>query len=465
MSFISLQSFRSNSESDMSENCVVLDAKAYQNEGNRRLKNHNDVKGAIEAYTKAIILSKSNYLYYNNRAMAYLLLRDNEKAIADCNLSLDLCKNVKAYCRKASALGHQQKFDEGITQVLKALDIDPKDKESSQVLETLLKDKNITQTLEEEDDTPQGLANKKLNERLIQKRASDLCEEGKLYIKNNNFHAGIESFTKAITLCPTSYKYYNYRAIAHKINGDYKKALSDCDNSWTIHKNIDAYNLKGSILSKQKKFNEGLECIVSCLEIDPDHEESILLHEKISKSKQGRNRAQTMTFPTARNMNTNKNKMAKKGKLLQQISEKGELLKSPSKLMSKLSSPKNSDREEEVPWYDIPTRHTRSNESGTKHGSIRILDKFEWQDLPVEYARVGVVKSHDSRGATKAVRMKQIEKKMEVPTPIRSFFTNVYIIVVGAVQRSLSTDGTRRASVSPEIRRTRSRGSMTPVGV
>ena len=463
MSFISLQAFRSNSESDMSENCVVLDAKAYQNEGNRRLKNYNDIKGAIEAYTKAIIISKSNYLYYNNRAAAYLLIHEDEKAITDCDASLDLCKNVKAYCRKASALGHQRKYNEGITQVLKALDMEPRDKESSQVLESLVKDKNMVH-IPEEEDTPEGLANKKLNERLIQKRASDLCDEGKLYIKNNNFQAGIESFTMAITLCPSSYKYFNYRAIAYKINGDYKKTIHDCDKSWSLHKNIDAYNLKGSVLSKQKKYDDAIECIMLCLEIDPDHKESILLHEQISKDKQGRNRASTIAL--TKNVTTNNiKKLSTKGKLLRHMSEKGDLLKSPSKLISKIGSPKHSERDEDVPWYEVPTRHVRSSEAGvTKQGGVRILDKFEWQDLPVEYARVGV-KIHDSRG-TKAVRMKQLEKKVEVPSPVRDFFMNVYIVCAGALQRSVSTDAVRRASVSPEVKqRSRSRGGLTPVGV
>lgn len=449
MSFISLQSFQSRSESDMSEDCVVFDAEAYENEGNRRLKKHNDIRGAIEAYTKAIILSKSNYLYYNNRAMAYLLLYDAEKAIADCDASLDLCKNVKAYCRKASAYGYLKKFDEGITIVLKALDMDPKDKESSQVLERLLKDKSNV-NFPEEDETPEGQANKILNERLIEKLASDLCNEGKTYIKNNDFKFGVECFTKAITLSPTSYKYLNCRAVAHQINGDYKRALEDCDKSWSIHKNIDAYNLKSSILSKQKKFNDAIDCILLCLEIDPNHTESILLHEQISKNKLGRNRAETVTLK----------KLNKPPKM----SKREKLLRSPSKFMSKLGSPKNSDKDDEIPWYEVPTRHIRSNRINEVHGSIRIVDKFEWDDLPPEYARVTNLKSMDNRGA-KSVRMKQIAKKEDEPSPIRDFFTNVYIVIVGAVQRSLSTDGTRRSSVSPDVRRrSRVKASLTQVG-
>ena len=104
-----------NNNNDMNYNDdVVFDASTYHNEGNRRLKYQNDIKGAIDAFTKAINLSKNtNYMYYNDRANAYLLRYENEKAINDCNASLEICKNVKAYCRKALALGRLSRYDEG----------------------------------------------------------------------------------------------------------------------------------------------------------------------------------------------------------------------------------------------------------------------------------------------------------------------------------------------------------------
>lgn len=272
MSLISPQSFRSEN-SEASDGTVVLDAEAYKNEGNRRLK-QNDVRGSIEAYTKAIILSKTNYVYYNNRAVPYLMVHEYQKAINDCNSSLDLCKNVKAYCRKASALGMMGQFEEGISMVLKALDINPKDKESAVVLETLVKDKNNLQVVEE-DDTPAGIAIRETNEKYVKKRANDLVAEGKSHVRQNNFDEGINCFTQAITLCPSSYKYYFFRAMAHKINGDYKKAIHDCDKSWRLHKNVEAYNLKGSILNKMKKHNEATDCIMKCLELDSTNKDAL----------------------------------------------------------------------------------------------------------------------------------------------------------------------------------------------
>lgn len=447
MSFSSLQP----DSSDMLGDNIVLDAEAYKNEGSRRLKNYNDVQGAVKAYTKAILLSKSNYIYYNHRAMAYLLLNDSENAIKDCNTSLELCKNITAHCRKATALGKLRRFDEGITAVLKALDMDPKDVESSKALETLLKDQSRS-SFRKEDDTPQGIANKELNEKLIQRRAGDLCEEGKELIRMNNYKDGINCMTQAITLSPSSYKFYNFRALSHKLNGDYKKALIDCEKSWQLHKNVDAYNLKGSILSKQKKYNDAIDCIVLCLEIDPEHKDSILLHEQIHKRKQGRNRAVTLTINTAHGK---KGKWAKKGT----DAVMPAMLKSPSKFMSKLSSPTNSDREED-PWHNVSSKHTRSETAVKKNGAIRIVDRFEWQDFPAEHSRANM-KYAENRGA-KTVRMKTIQKKPEEVSRFKQLCSNAYIFCVGAVMRAMSTDGVRRASVSPEVKRRRSRG-LTPV--
>jgi tetratricopeptide (TPR) repeat protein len=423
---------------------LVLDAESYKDEGNRRLKNYNDISGAIQAYSKAIILSKSNHLYYINRAVAYLLLEEYDNCISDCDASLDLCKNVKAYCRKASALGKMGKTNQAVTIILKALDMDSKDKESSIVLETLVIDKGKGKhRAEEEDDSPQGKANKLQNENLIKKRASDLCKEGNSLVRKNNFKDGVACFTKAIILCPAAHKYYFLRAMAHKLNGDYKKALLDCDSSWKLHDNIAAYNLKASILSNKKKYDDALDCVMKCLEIDPENEESIKLHETISKDRLSRNRSPTIG-------------LIEKQKVRQKTAK---IKTEPSFMMKKLGSPK-SNKDVDVPWHQLPVKHTR-NEVSIKRGNVRIVDRFEWDDLPVEYS---YRKNHSHRKA-KPVRMKQIPK-IEKMSPIKAYCTNIYILIVGSVQRLLSTEASRKASVSPTLtRRSRNGNGLTQVGI
>lgn len=455
MSFISLQSIQSENSEVSSEGTVVLDAEAYKNEGNRRLK-QNDIRGSIEAYTKAIILSKTNYIYYNNRAVPYLMIHEYQKAIADCNSSLDLCKNVKAYCRKASALGMMGQFEDGITTVLKALDINPKDNESAVVLETLVKDKNKLQ-IDEEDNTPAGIAIREQNEKYIKKRASDLVADGKSHVRRNNFDEGLNCFTQAITLCPSSYKYYFFRAMAHKINGDYKKAIRDCEKSCRIQKNVEAYNLKASILSKMKKYDDAIDCIMTCLEMDSENKDALFLHEKISKEKLQRNRAPTMTMEDAKHLKSKRKKQLKDKNKSQSTRD---LLKSPSALFLKFSSSGNKVVDEDLPWYQVPLKHTR-NEAIITKGVVQVVDRYDWQDLPVEYNRVLNTKHVESRGA-KTVRMKNIERKKEEVSRFQQYCSLAFVTVVGAVQRAFSTDKTRKYSVSPDVKRNR---ALTPVSM
>lgn len=114
-----------------------MKADLYKDQGNDFIRQKHDLKSAIKAYSTAISFLQSNYIYYNNRAAAYLLAGNYDNAIADCDSSLALCPNVKAYTRKASALGELGRFDTAIECIEKALAIDPNDAESLQVQQVL----------------------------------------------------------------------------------------------------------------------------------------------------------------------------------------------------------------------------------------------------------------------------------------------------------------------------------------
>jgi len=132
--------------------------------------------------------------------------------------------------------------------------------------------------------------------------------------------------------------------------------------------------------------------------------------------------------------------------------------------MAKLSSPiSHSEKEDDDPWYRVPIRHVHYD-TAIKHGGVRIVDRFEWQDLPVEYYRVsGSPKHAEHRGGVKTVRMKHIEKKPGEVSPIKQFWSNVFMLVSGTLLRSLSTDGSRRSSVSPADAKSRKSRGMTQV--
>ena len=114
-------------------------AELYKDQGNAFFRNKHDLKSAITAYTTAISFDKSNFIYYNNRAAAFLLAGEYTKAVADCDASLALKEdNIKAYTRKASALSELRKFDPALACIAKALALDPNHRETLHVQEGLL---------------------------------------------------------------------------------------------------------------------------------------------------------------------------------------------------------------------------------------------------------------------------------------------------------------------------------------
>ena len=125
-------------EGDMSDADIMNKAEEFKSQGNDFIRKKHDFKSAVKAYTTAISFLKTNYVYYNNRAAALLLAGEYDKAIADCDTSLDLKENIKAYTRKASALGELGKFDSAIDCIIKALALNPEDKETLHVQRVLL---------------------------------------------------------------------------------------------------------------------------------------------------------------------------------------------------------------------------------------------------------------------------------------------------------------------------------------
>mmetsp|Transcript_21131 Transcript_21131/g.35615 ORF Transcript_21131/g.35615 Transcript_21131/m.35615 type:complete len:610 (-) Transcript_21131:150-1979(-) len=130
-------------------------ADLFKDQGNAFIRQKRDLKSAIKAYSTAISFLQTNYIYYNNRAAAYLLAGHYDSAIADCDSSLALCPNMKAYTRKASALGELGRFDSAIECVEKALAMDSKDPETLHVQEVLktLREERLASGLRIENDT------------------------------------------------------------------------------------------------------------------------------------------------------------------------------------------------------------------------------------------------------------------------------------------------------------------------
>ena len=243
----------------MSEISEEEEARKWKNEGNKRMQEKRDYNGAVESYTRAIELDNTKYIYYNNRAMAYMRLGEYNNVLKDCDASLALKDNTRAYTLRSNVLSELGYLDDALESADKALEYSP-DCEEANVLKTLLVD-----SLEQA---------KRYVEEAI--RMTDGSEPA-----SADYDAAIERYTKAISLYKSNFRYYNRRAAAYFQSGDIENGLRDCDSSLQIHENARAYCLKASALGEQANVAEGIKCIDKALSLAPTDKQSLITRENL----------------------------------------------------------------------------------------------------------------------------------------------------------------------------------------
>ena len=232
------------------------EAEEYRKEGTEKFQNNFDFKSAVCSYTKAIALVKSNTVYYNNRALAYLLEGEYEKAIADCDSSLDIKENPKAYCRKASARVELGQLSEALTDIEKALNLSPDDKEALNIKVGLLEAKAQHDKKQQEAEKYRVEGTKKINTQF-------------------DFQGAVFSYTKAIALVKSNTIYYNNRALAYLLAHEYEKTISDCNASLEIKENPKAYCRRASAFGELGKLPQALIDIEQALRLSPHDKEAL----------------------------------------------------------------------------------------------------------------------------------------------------------------------------------------------
>ena len=238
---------------------MKLQAEELKQKGNEVFRESRDFHGAIKAYTAAISLVKSNYVYYNNRAAAYIFGEQYDKAISDCNISLGIKENVRAYSRKAAALGELGRVDEALDCLKKGLNLEPEDKQSLNLVTGL---------------------------REIKKQAEEHKKSGIVKMRRNkDFVGAIQEFSEAIAMIKTNFAYYNNRAAAFLFNGNLQKAVDDCETSLLITESVRAYIWKASALSEMGMIDKAFDAISSALRIDPSDKMALDVEKKLIKLK------------------------------------------------------------------------------------------------------------------------------------------------------------------------------------
>jgi len=106
-------------------------------EGNACFKDGN-FKKALKCYSEAIEVARDSFSLYTNRAAAHLKLENFDKAISDCNFSIELNEKwVKSYYLKAKAYKMKNKLKKSEQVILKMLEYD---ESKDQLVKSFIKD-------------------------------------------------------------------------------------------------------------------------------------------------------------------------------------------------------------------------------------------------------------------------------------------------------------------------------------
>lgn len=231
---------------------------------------------AIATFTKVLHNITTNYEYYTNRAKAYLLNNNLDLCLQDCEMSLSLKENTKAYFIKAKRYLLLKQYDEAIICCEKGEKISlhislhvmnsNEAKEAKEVKE-IQEIQSLFVTVKEE---------KKKYEAELYKIKGD-----EIMLSKHDFKLAIEAYTKAIHCIPDNTAYLNRRALAYLLDGDNEFVIYDCDKSLTIQPNGKAYGRKAAALCELGRMDEAMGCIEKALEILPDNQELIKTQKMI----------------------------------------------------------------------------------------------------------------------------------------------------------------------------------------
>ncbi|KAJ8958675.1 hypothetical protein NQ318_016400 [Aromia moschata] len=126
-------------DSELTDECNEKQDEALieKEKGNKFVHSRN-WDAAIKCYTKAIEYYAFDPVFYANRALCYLKKGQYQDAERDCTLSLKLDGTyVKAYQRRAAAKEALKRFEETEYDILRALELEPKNKECIESLKRI----------------------------------------------------------------------------------------------------------------------------------------------------------------------------------------------------------------------------------------------------------------------------------------------------------------------------------------
>lgn len=222
---------------------------------------------ALEHYNKAVEISPTNIVYYNNISAVYYESKQYEEAMKSSLQAIEIGKEnganfkdlAKAYSRLGNVYAAEKKYDEAIEAYNKALveDYDEKIKNQMKKIMEIKKKQEAQDYLDP------------VKSEEAKTRGNSLFSAGK-------WIDAITEYTEALKRDPTNYKVYSNRAACYSKLMDWQRGLEDCDKCLSVDpKFVKAYIRKGKIQHFLKQYHKALETFEKGLQIDPNATELI----------------------------------------------------------------------------------------------------------------------------------------------------------------------------------------------
>uniref|UniRef100_A0A674HCE9 Small glutamine rich tetratricopeptide repeat co-chaperone beta n=1 Tax=Taeniopygia guttata TaxID=59729 RepID=A0A674HCE9_TAEGU len=104
-------------------------------------------------------------------------------------------------------------------------------------------------------------------------KADQLKDEGNNHMKEENYGAAVDCYTRAIELDPNNAVYYCNRAAAQSKLNNFREAIKDCESAIAIDpKYSKAYGRMGLALTSVNKYEEAVTSYQKALDLDPEND-------------------------------------------------------------------------------------------------------------------------------------------------------------------------------------------------
>ncbi|XP_023246002.1 stress-induced-phosphoprotein 1 isoform X2 [Copidosoma floridanum] len=221
-----------------------------KDKGNKALQ-ENKFDEAIQFYTQAIDLDKSNHVLYSNRSAAYAKAGKYSQALEDADKTVTLKPDwAKGYSRKGSALAYLGRLDDSINTYEKGLMLDPTNEQLKQgllltTLSVLLGLSDMDESMDvdppkyeppksQKKEEPKPEPKKEDNTPPEKKQAMEEKNLGNAAYKKKSFAEALEHYNKAVELDPNDITYYLNIAAVYFEQKEYEKCIAQCEKAIEI---------------------------------------------------------------------------------------------------------------------------------------------------------------------------------------------------------------------------------------